>query len=100
MLMVGGVLIASFFAAAPGIGGFLLSLLMPYAITYQPYRIYRLDHRRGHGRRHGDDLHLRADRRARWRRLASHGARRLSDGQAREANRAFGAATMGSMVVL
>ncbi len=34
LLMIGGVIVASFFAAAPGIGGLLLlSLLMPYAIT-------------------------------------------------------------------
>jgi TctA family transporter len=42
-LMVGGVAIASFFAAAPGIGGLLLlSLLMPYAITLPPYQFIAL----------------------------------------------------------
>jgi TctA family transporter len=43
MLMVVGVAIASFFAAAPGIGGLLLlSLLMPYAITLHPYEFIAL----------------------------------------------------------
>lgn len=43
LLMVGGVIVASFFAAAPGIGGLLLlSLLMPYAITLQPYEFIAL----------------------------------------------------------
>lgn len=43
LLMIGGVLIASFFAAAPGIGGLLLlSLLMPYAITLQPFEFIAL----------------------------------------------------------
>lgn len=43
MLMVIGVGIASFFAAAPGIGGLLLlSLLMPYAITLTPYEFIAL----------------------------------------------------------
>ncbi len=43
MLMVLGVAIASFFAAAPGIGGLLLlSLLMPYAITLHPYEFIAL----------------------------------------------------------
>ncbi|MQA65099.1 MAG: hypothetical protein GEU76_04235 [Alphaproteobacteria bacterium] len=43
MLMVIGVAIASFFAAAPGIGGLLLlSLLMPYAITLHPYEFIAL----------------------------------------------------------
>ncbi len=37
-LMVGGVIIASFVAAAPGIGSLLLlSLLMPYATTLEPF---------------------------------------------------------------
>jgi TctA family transporter len=43
MLMSFGVVIASFFAAAPGIGGILLlSLLMPYAITLNPYEFIAL----------------------------------------------------------
>jgi TctA family transporter len=43
LLMIGGVLVASFFAAAPGIGGLLLlSLLMPYAITLEPYQFIAL----------------------------------------------------------
>ena len=43
LLMVAGVCIASFFAAAPGIGGLLLlSLLMPYAMTLQPYEFIAL----------------------------------------------------------
>ncbi len=43
LLMVAGVLVASFFAAAPGIGGLLLlSLLMPYAITLEPYQFIAL----------------------------------------------------------
>jgi putative tricarboxylic transport membrane protein len=38
LLMVLGVIVASFFAAAPGIGGLLLlSLLMPYAMTLDPF---------------------------------------------------------------
>jgi TctA family transporter len=38
LLMVVGVIIASIFAAAPGIGGLLLlSLFMPYAMTLEPY---------------------------------------------------------------
>jgi TctA family transporter len=42
-LMVAGVAIASFFAAAPGIGGLLLlSLLMPYAVTLHPYEFIAL----------------------------------------------------------
>lgn len=42
-LMVVGVAIASFFAAAPGIGGLLLlSLLMPYAITLHPFEFIAL----------------------------------------------------------
>lgn len=37
-LMIFGVLVSSFFAAAPGIGGLLLlSLLMPYAMTLHPF---------------------------------------------------------------
>ena len=37
LLMFLGVIVASFFAAAPGIGGLLLlSLLMPYAMTAIP----------------------------------------------------------------
>ncbi|HTI85210.1 MAG TPA: tripartite tricarboxylate transporter permease [Alphaproteobacteria bacterium] len=43
MLMTFGVVIASFFAAAPGIGGILLlSLLMPYAVTLKPYEFIAL----------------------------------------------------------
>lgn len=43
MLMIGGVAIASFFAAAPGIGGLLLlSLLMPYAISLPPFEFIAL----------------------------------------------------------
>ena len=43
LLMIGGVAVASFFAAAPGIGGLLLlSLLMPYAITLPPYEFIAL----------------------------------------------------------
>ncbi len=43
LLMVFGVTIASFFAAAPGIGGLLLlSLLMPFALTLQPYEFIAL----------------------------------------------------------
>jgi putative tricarboxylic transport membrane protein len=43
LLMLAGVGIASFFAAAPGIGGLLLlSLLMPYAMTLQPYEFIAL----------------------------------------------------------
>ena len=38
LLMFLGVIVASFFAAAPGIGGLLLlSLLMPYAMTLDPF---------------------------------------------------------------
>ena len=38
LLMFLGVVVASFFAAAPGIGGLLLlSLLMPYAMTLDPF---------------------------------------------------------------
>jgi putative tricarboxylic transport membrane protein len=43
LLMVLGVLVASFFAAAPGIGGLLLlSLLMPYAMTLDPFAFIAL----------------------------------------------------------
>ena len=43
LLMVLGVIVASFFAAAPGIGGLLLlSLLMPYAMTLDPYAFIAL----------------------------------------------------------
>ena len=43
MLMILGVLVASFFAAAPGIGGLLLlSLLMPYAMTLDPFAFIAL----------------------------------------------------------
>lgn len=43
MLMVFGVIVASFFAAAPGIGGLLLlSLLLPYAITLEPFSFIAL----------------------------------------------------------
>jgi len=43
MLMVIGVAIASFFAAAPGIGGLLLlSLFMPYAMTLEPFAFIAL----------------------------------------------------------
>lgn len=43
LLMIGGVAIASFFAAAPGIGGLLLlSLLIPYAITLPPFEFIAL----------------------------------------------------------
>jgi TctA family transporter len=43
MLMAVGVIIASFFAAAPGIGGLLLlSLFMPYAMTLEPYAFIAL----------------------------------------------------------
>jgi len=43
MLMVIGVIIASFFAAAPGIGGLLLtSLFMPYAMTLDPFSFIAL----------------------------------------------------------
>lgn len=42
-LMVMGVAIASFFAAAPGIGGLLLlSLLIPFAITLHPFEFIAL----------------------------------------------------------
>ncbi len=42
-LMILGVLVASFFAAAPGIGGLLLlSLLMPYAMTLDPFAFIAL----------------------------------------------------------
>jgi putative tricarboxylic transport membrane protein len=42
-LMIFGVVIASFFAAAPGIGGLLLlSLLMPYAMTLSPFAFIAL----------------------------------------------------------
>lgn len=43
LLMVVGVIVASFFAAAPGIGGLLLlSLMMPYATTLPPYAFIAL----------------------------------------------------------
>ena len=43
LLMVAGVVIASIFAAAPGIGGLLLlALLMPYAMTLEPYAFIAL----------------------------------------------------------
>jgi TctA family transporter len=43
LLMAVGVIIASFFAAAPGIGGLLLlSLFMPYAMTLPPYAFIAL----------------------------------------------------------
>lgn len=43
LLMVLGVIVASFFAAAPGIGGLLLlSLLMPYAMTLDPFAFIAL----------------------------------------------------------
>jgi TctA family transporter len=43
MLMFLGVVVASFFAAAPGIGGLLLlSLLMPYAMTLDPFAFIAL----------------------------------------------------------
>jgi putative tricarboxylic transport membrane protein len=43
MLMIAGVVVASFFAAAPGIGGLLLlSLLMPYAMTLDPFSFIAL----------------------------------------------------------
>lgn len=43
MLMVLGVIVASFFAAAPGIGGLLLlSLMMPYATTLPPFAFIAL----------------------------------------------------------
>jgi TctA family transporter len=43
MLMGLGVIVASFFAAAPGIGGLLLlSLLMPYAMTLDPFAFIAL----------------------------------------------------------
>lgn len=43
LLMFLGVVVASFFAAAPGIGGLLLlSLLMPYAMTLDPFAFIAL----------------------------------------------------------
>src|SRR6266508_3152710 len=52
MLMVIGVVIASFFAAAPGIGGLLLlSLLMPYAMTLDPFAFIALIFGAATGRR-------------------------------------------------
>ncbi|HET7681807.1 MAG TPA: tripartite tricarboxylate transporter permease [Xanthobacteraceae bacterium] len=43
LLMFLGVIVASFFAAAPGIGGLLLlSLLMPYAMTLDPFAFIAL----------------------------------------------------------
>lgn len=43
LLMILGVAIASFFAAAPGIGGLLLlSLLLPYAMTLDPFAFVAL----------------------------------------------------------
>jgi TctA family transporter len=43
MLMVFGVIVASFFAAAPGIGGkLLLALFLPYAMTLHPFAFIAL----------------------------------------------------------
>jgi TctA family transporter len=43
MLMIFGVIVASFFAAAPGIGGkLLLALFLPYAMTLHPFAFIAL----------------------------------------------------------